>query len=566
MAEPITSALLVDYDSLHRSLAGAGGEAAARLATRVANWVAAIESGQLIGPGRTGRAIMIRRCYADPALAGRGSEHFAAAAFAVVDCPASGGGTRSADLNMAIDAIAALADPAGIDEFILLSAEPSLAPLLTRLKVNKRRTAIYADATTTPGYRALADAVLEIGAFAEFLLTHDAGDAAAAGAALDRAEIEAFARKVHAATNIPLFSPRTFAELFRILTEEIATNGYHFQTTAKNVADRLVETGRSVTRRQVVFIVKGLALKGHVFSTSDTPRRLAEVFREQARYLIDNAGLALDEQQERLLGAWLVDRVSATPAPVAAAWTRPPAAPSTTPVLEKEAPAAPPQATARPPEPAKPAPTPPQPPQPPATGERPAAPRERPVAAEIATAPPPAAETPPAETPAAAQPAPAPEAPAVAKPGPPMISPDEAKAAIAAKVAASVRIKPGSRLTAPAGGSPPTSPVSPEESRPSARQAAGPATPSEPESIESSILAAIAQAVDVLVEDSGSAKTKSTAPPQSRRRAAAPPPPPKPRPKAEPEPEARAQGDDIGDEIQRIIANYSRNRKKEPRK
>ena len=41
-----------------------------------------------------------------------------------------------------------------------------------------------------------------------------------------------------------------------------------------------------------MFVVKGLALKGHVFSTTDTPERLAEVFREQVIYLIGNAELS----------------------------------------------------------------------------------------------------------------------------------------------------------------------------------------------------------------------------------------------------------------------------------
>ena len=38
-------------------------------------------------------------------------------------------------------------------------------------------------------------------------------------ASADRAQIEAFAREIHAATNIPMFSPKTFADLFRILAE-----------------------------------------------------------------------------------------------------------------------------------------------------------------------------------------------------------------------------------------------------------------------------------------------------------------------------------------------------------
>ncbi|MEX0853855.1 MAG: NYN domain-containing protein, partial [Bauldia sp.] len=339
MAAPIKSALLVDYDSLYRSLSGAGGEAAARLAPCAGLWVGAIESGQLIGPRGTERAVAPRRCYADPALLGSGQETFAAAGFALTDCAANENGTRSAGLAMAIDAIEALAEPSTCGEFIVLSTEGSLAPLLTRLRARGCRVAIYADATTAPSYRALADSILEIAPFAEFLLTHDAAAVALAAAQPERAEIEAFARRIHAATNIPLFSPKTFAELFHYLTEEIATNGYHFQTTAKTVADRLAESGRSVTRRQVVFIVKGLALKGHVFSTSDTPRRLGEVFQEQARYLLTNAGLSLDEEQERLLSAWILGRIAAAGQPPASR-SRPLATPAATQPAEPTPPAA----------------------------------------------------------------------------------------------------------------------------------------------------------------------------------------------------------------------------------
>ena len=75
--------------------------------------------------------------------------------------------------------------------------------------------------------------------------------------------------------------------------------------------------------------------------------------------------------------------------------------------------------------------------------------------------------------------------------------------------------------------------------------------------MESSILAAIAEAVDVLVEDSGEAED-GDAPdrkPDTTRTL-------KQRPRSESEEdEDLAEGDDIGDEIQRIIASYNRNRK-----
>ena len=72
------------------------------------------------------------------------------------------------------------------------------------------------------------------------------------------------------------------------------------------------------------------------------------------------------------------------------------------------------------------------------------------------------------------------------------------------------------------------------------------------EALESSILAAIAQAVDVLVEDSGASRARQALPP---------PPQPVAEEKPEPLPSEGGDSDDIGDEIQRIIASYSRARR-----
>ena len=455
-----------------------------------------------IGPGSIERAIVVKRCYADPALLAQNGDRFTAAGFTVIECPASVSGTRGADIDIAIDAIDALADPAGYDEFIVLSAEPALAPVLARLHEHDRRTATYADTTTTSAHRALADGVLEVAAFAEFLLTHD-GDEAASAAALDRAEIEAFARKIHAATNIPLFSPKTFAELFRFLTSEIAANGYHFQTTAKNVADQLAETGRSVTRRQVVFVVKGLALKGHVFSTSDTPRKLAEVFREQAHYLIGSAGLTLDDNQERLLSAWLVDRVPVD-------YLRPPLSRPDRPrrQADRAGEAGADQARQhehrRPPRQRRRA----RPSPPPSRNlrRRPAAEGGRPPG-RWPSKPAAAAPKPPTETQGAA-----PQSPPRQRAGRTMISPDDARAAIAARVAASVRAKPAAAPNRQATN--PPAAEEPAESAETTEPAAEAPEPVKAQSLESSILAAIAEAVDVLVEDSDSKADAAPAPPR----------------------------------------------------
>jgi hypothetical protein len=578
MADPIKSVLLVDYESLQRSLVGTVGDA--RLAERASAWLEALEAGRL-GP-KVKRTLLVKRCYVGPTVRSKPREQLAAAGLDLVD-PIEGSARTSAELNMALDTMEALARPEGVQEFILISAAGELTPLLTRLKSLKRISVIYADAATPGSDRNLADAVIEMTDFAR-VVTAESGPAPDTGArtptsqpngAGPRGDIEAFARRIHAATSVPLFSPKTFAELFRQLTEEITANGYHFQSTARNVADRMVAAGRNVTRRQVVFIVKGLALKGHVFSTTDTPEKLAEVFREQARYLINNAGIALTPHEEELLTAWFQSRPptpsAGGPAPSGSKTQSVPEPPDSAKAtiaetIEREVakavtasrPAQPPTEKIKPPRPQAPTP-------PPAA----AAPKSQPVR--------------PVDLPKSA----------AAKPQPLPSAREEAKAVIAARIAGAARMKPaGTRTALPAKPAPKTpqdtssAPPPQPEAKPVAAAPAPLPPPAQAESgdaLESSILAAIAEAVDVLVEDSTTdadepAHEEEQAPPppppsrepQGRRRNApsnaAPPPrqpnPPPPPPKEE-DVEPEDESNDIGDQIQRIIASYNRNRGEE---
>jgi hypothetical protein len=547
MAEPISSVLLVDYESLQRSLAAVAGET--RLADRAAAWLGAIESGRLIGPEGVRRHISVKRCYAGPSVRGKQRDGLAAAGFDVVDI-ADGAARGSADLHMAMDTIEALTRPEGYREFILLSTAMDLAPLLTRLKASNRRTTIFVDATTPENDKSLADAHLAGADFARFLTGAETAlaEIRAPSRGGERAEIEAFARRIHAATSIPLFSPKTFAELFRQLTEEIAANGYHFQTTAKNVADRMMASGRTVTRRQVVFIVKGLALKGHVFSTGDTPEGLAEVFREQARYLITNAGIGLAPREEQLLSAWF----SSHSAPIVPRLAPPSQSPASTsaPSAETKAKIAETierevaKAVTRPPEKAK------------------------PPARPTASAKPPTVK--PVDLPklGAARSHPMKSSPSPA-------AREEAKAVIAARIAASAKFKNGSRPAVPAKPAPPAAALPAPPAPPTAAEAAADTAPTQASSaaLENSILAAIAEAVDVLVEDSNDDERPPREPPARQRQSgtarlperSSPAPRPRqvPEPEPEPEPEENTDSNDIGDQIQRIIASYNRNRTEE---
>jgi hypothetical protein len=150
---------------------------------------------------------------------------------------------------------------------------------------------------------------------------------------------------------------------------------------------------------------------------------------------------------------------------------------------------------------------------------------------------------------------------------------EEARAIIAARIAASAKLKPSKAGTT---GKPGAKPAPAAGKGPQAKRGADPTS----DALESSILAAIAEAVDVLV-DSGADDETIVPEPQGKRRAPparvsepelpedeagheieleAEPVEERPAPQAAEDAEPEGEGGDIGDQIQRIIASYNRNR------
>jgi hypothetical protein len=563
MVRTIKSVLLFDYDSIHRSLSLSSPTIADHLGSKAGTWLEAVETGEASAQSISDvrRRFQLRRGYADPKLLGKNRGWLTANGVQVVDCPPPAGMRFGASAaNLMLDALDVIeGDP---EEIILLAADYDLSPLLLRLRARNQRVVIYATPTTPASYRAHADGAIEESLL--FAILSRPTDSTAdivkgsiprppviANAALrrlspsrpealpepaptpaparaprgpvDREALAALVRRIHDATSIPLFSPKTFADLFRTLVEEIDNNGYKFQATAENVAGSLNALGRNVTKRQVGFVVKGLALRGHIFSPDDQPEDLAEAFYEQVLYLVDGAKIALTDEERGLVGAWIgvrrEDDSEPAPAPAQAQVTGPPR----------------PTASARPP------------------ADR--QPRRRADAPshgmpEPTGLPPrkPAASAAPPRSSGTAQPRPAP----AAAQGAPIAMPEPPPRPA----------RPASRQTQAAAEPIPAAPAMPSPPpRPTAKAAAEPANAE----LEDSILSAIADAVDILVEDEKPARRPA---PQQRPEPAAAAPAAAPRvrpaaPAATPAPKAAAaaESDEIGDEIQRILATYNNERR-----
>jgi len=606
MAQIVKSVLFFDYDSVKRSLAGHGPEVAEVFASKARDWLVAIEDGSLLLPrpsDQVRRKLLVKRCYADPKTLGEDRDWLTANGVQVVDCPPLAGHSRNAaDLHMVLDTDDAINHATGFNEFILLSADADLTPILFRLRAHDRSSIIYSNPITEANYKALADGVVDerslIGvlipgratgaklalAYAkdetppaarsrkskgEQAATDDSGSETGAAPGLlagGKEELAALVRRLHQATRVPLFSPRTFEELFRLLVEEVAQNGYRFQTTAENVAAKLVASGRKVTRRQVGFVVKGLALKGHVFSPDDRPQDLAREFRDQVLYLCKNANVTLTDRELGLLTAWVaggtgaseaaaarvgvvervrksvVSRITGGETPKRGARG---AARSAEPEPERKAPAAKKANATEPEEVEALAAVTPEPASEQADVTEPAAESEQ-IAEATEDAPAPEAAEPPAAEPVAEA---VPELDAAVPagetrsgkasanlspiPDAPKMTPTRKPSLVGAKRAAAAR---GAAKAA------------------AASRKAMPALP-DTEEVENSILAAIAEAVDVLVEDRATDTVKPKGQPGKASEAAAAAP--------AAEPETEEESDDIGDEIQRILTSYSQSRQNE---
>lgn len=573
MPQTLKSALFIDCDSIRRRIAGRSAAAADAFGERMGEWLVGIETGQILrppAPEGVRRRILMRRCYGDPKTVGADRARWIGSGFQVVDCPSYDGQDRSAAaLHMALDANDALNHATGFDEFILLSADADLTPILFRLRAHNRNSIIYGTTGMSADYRAFADGCVEedellrrLG-FADIAAQVSIKSAPAAvqtvaaspgevGSALvtgegalderpyDREELIQLVRRIHHATRVPLFSPRVLADLFRLLAAEIAENGYRFQTTAENVADRLAAIGRSVTRRQVGFVVKGVALKGHMFSASDSAERLTEVFREQVLYLAKNANLTLSEREQNMVSAWILGRSLVPPrnaaenlsaAPISKPTISPPPAPIEDPAHSPSTQAAQAPAAMAEPEPASSAESAnarksssragrSKPGELAALKARGAASEAEKAESEVGADLPTKTESPAKPEPQAAKPA-----PQAAKPTP--------QAGRRSAGAGQARRSAQKRAVA--------TEVPKEEAKVAAQEMPA-------DSMEDSILAAIAQAVDVLVEDRS---TDNLGPVRGEFA-----------PVAEPAGEDDAASDDIGDEIQRILASYSQSRDK----
>jgi len=159
-ARRFRTALFVDFDNVYIGLQRLDPVAAEAFATNPAHWLNELESGS-DAEGDFSRRFLIRACYLNPSRFSQFRPNFTRAGFQVVDCPSlTQQGKSSADINLVLDAVDALAAPTHYEEFVIVSADADFTPLALRCRAADRRVTIMTASPAASAYRAVADSVI----------------------------------------------------------------------------------------------------------------------------------------------------------------------------------------------------------------------------------------------------------------------------------------------------------------------------------------------------------------------------------------------------------------------
>lgn len=112
-------------------------------------------------------------------------------------------------------------------------------------------------------------------------------------------------QQIHAATGMPLISPREMQSLLGALVAEVDGQPFALSDTGKRVRDRCREAGLGVSRADVSYVLKGILIAGHEFASgSDNVPALSSRFVESMRVICAGEQMVLDDATVDSLREW----------------------------------------------------------------------------------------------------------------------------------------------------------------------------------------------------------------------------------------------------------------------
>ena len=117
----------------------------------------------------------------------------------------------------------------------------------------------------------------------------------------------AVAREVCGLTGAPLLPPSALRHILDLLCEDLALQGYEPTETARRIREQCQQRhGLDVSMRDVVFILRGMQLNGHVFGRGqDDVRTLAQRLVNQVLFLCEREQMVLDAETVAMIRLWI---------------------------------------------------------------------------------------------------------------------------------------------------------------------------------------------------------------------------------------------------------------------
>ena len=117
----------------------------------------------------------------------------------------------------------------------------------------------------------------------------------------------ALVREVSNLTGAPLLPPATVRAVLALLCDDLASHSYEPTETARRVREQCqARHGLDVSMRDVVFILRGMQLNGHVFGRGqDDARTLAQRLVNQVLFLCEREQRLLDADSVALIRQWI---------------------------------------------------------------------------------------------------------------------------------------------------------------------------------------------------------------------------------------------------------------------
>ena len=122
-------------------------------------------------------------------------------------------------------------------------------------------------------------------------------------------DLVAFMHRIHQVTDAPLLHPREYAVVFTSLADDLRRHPFNPFVTSKYVRDLCIESGKLISRTNVLAVLRGLSFTEHRFGEhpeGDHPLRIGGLYRDYLISQAESARLELQDDEHELLELWVM--------------------------------------------------------------------------------------------------------------------------------------------------------------------------------------------------------------------------------------------------------------------